>query len=43
MLGGMEGIMNPLPDNTGNEATFLFPNISIFAGATGRNMSDFAR
>jgi hypothetical protein len=34
--------MSPLPENTGNGATFLFPNISDLADATPRNMSAFA-
>jgi hypothetical protein len=42
MLGGTGGIMTPHPENTGNRAAFLFPDISDLAGATPRNMSAFA-
>jgi hypothetical protein len=42
MLGGTGGIMSPLPENNGNVATFLFPDISDLADATPRNMSGFA-
>src|ERR1700742_3274784 len=43
MFGGTGAITNPLPDNTDNGVTFLFPYISVLADVTPCNMSAFAR